>query len=526
MIDEATYAKIYPTSKVIPRFYATPKIHKKDNPVRPIVSGINSITYGLAKHLAKLLKPLVGKTQHHIKNSKHLVDMIHNLRIEDDEVMTSFDVSALFTSVPCKEVVEMCVNRVKQDPTWSQRSGLTPEEFGDLLELTLDTTYFQHQGQVYQQVYGAAMGSPLSPVIANIFMEEFELKAISTANHPPKFWGRYVDDTATITKKSHVQALFQHINEQHHSISFTIEEEDEEGALPVLDVKMIKDSNRIKTDVYRKATHTDHYLQWSSHHPVSQKLSVPASLYHRCESVISDDNMKRVEREKIKSDLTKCGYPKWALTQGEKKRKERQDNAQQELDNTKKAKTCVVIPYTRGMSERLSRVYKKHGISMFSKPGYTLRQALVAPKDPLTKDEKCGVVYSLKCETCDSEYVGETIRPLSTRMKEHRDSVAKRNTKSALGEHIINNPGHNINFEDTKVIDSENKTLHRKVVEAIHIRDRNPSLNRQGGYDLPKIYTPLLRGVERGGHAHPVVTTLQGPWVLTSAMALIPEEDG
>ena len=78
-IDEATYTKIYPTTEVTPRFYATPKIHKQNNPVRPIVSGINSITYGLAKHLAKLLKPLVGKTKHHIKNSKHLVDMLKEM---------------------------------------------------------------------------------------------------------------------------------------------------------------------------------------------------------------------------------------------------------------------------------------------------------------------------------------------------------------------------------------------------------------------------------------------------------------
>ena len=59
--DDQTYRQIYPTSKVAARFYATPKVHKKDVPVRPIVSGINSITYGLAKHMAKLLNPLVGK---------------------------------------------------------------------------------------------------------------------------------------------------------------------------------------------------------------------------------------------------------------------------------------------------------------------------------------------------------------------------------------------------------------------------------------------------------------------------------
>ena len=154
--------------------------------------------------------------------------------------------------------------------------------------------------------------------------------------------GRYVDDTATITKKAHVEALYEHINTQHHSIAFTIEEEDDAGTLPMLDVKMIKENNRIKTDIYRKATHTDHCLQWSSHHPVSQKLSVPASLYHRCESVISEDEKKKMEREKIRSDLTKCGYPKWALTQGEKKGKEREVSETQEEENTKKTKSPML----------------------------------------------------------------------------------------------------------------------------------------------------------------------------------------
>ena len=146
---------------------------------------------------------------------------------------------------------------------------------------------------------------------------------------------------------------------------------------------------------------------------------------------------------------------------------------------------------------------------MHSKPESTPRQALVKPKDPLTLEEKCGVVYSVKCETCDSEYVGETIRPLATRIKEHRDSVRDKNTKSALGEHVIDHPNHKIGFEEVKVLDSQNKTFEGKVAEAIAIRKRTPALNRMGGYDLPTIYTALLRE-EQGGAAHKTITLAEG----------------
>ena len=58
------------------------------------------------------------------------------------------------------------------------------------------------------------------------------------------------------------------------------------------------------------------------------------------------------------------------------------------------------------MTERLQRVYKKHNIALHSKPGYTIRQALVAPKDKLQTDEKQGIVYSVKCAFCEEEYMG------------------------------------------------------------------------------------------------------------------------
>ena len=69
-------------------------------PLRPIVSSVGSITYKIAKFLSKVMSPLVGKTAHHIKNSKHFASTIKDKRVEDDEVLVCYDVSALLTSVP------------------------------------------------------------------------------------------------------------------------------------------------------------------------------------------------------------------------------------------------------------------------------------------------------------------------------------------------------------------------------------------------------------------------------------------
>ena len=132
-------------------------------------------------------------------------------------------------------------------------------------------------------------------VLANLFMEEFEEKTIAKAPHPPKFWRRYIDDTGVVTKKEHEDELFQHINQQHKSIKFTFEQEGDDNSLLVLVIRMIRENNSITTDIYRKVTHTDQCLQWTSNHPVHQKLGIVRTLMHHAETLIKDEGKIKIE---------------------------------------------------------------------------------------------------------------------------------------------------------------------------------------------------------------------------------------
>ena len=116
--------RIYPTSQVTPRAYGTPKIHKPDVPLRPIVAGIGSITYQAAKYLAEILGPLVGKTVHHIHNSSDFVKLISDITLEENDQIVSFDVTALFTSIPTPDALTVIRNKLTADLDLHKRRKL------------------------------------------------------------------------------------------------------------------------------------------------------------------------------------------------------------------------------------------------------------------------------------------------------------------------------------------------------------------------------------------------------------------
>ena len=146
--------------------------------------------------LATILAPLVGHSDHHIHNSEEFASRVREVKLNTYEIMLSYDVTSFFTSIPTPDAITIVKRRLEEDNTLSTRSSLNPDQICLLLDLYLSTTYFTYRGDFYRQKHGCAMGSLVWPIVANLYMEEVEKKALNifqgmTSTH----WFRYVDNT-------------------------------------------------------------------------------------------------------------------------------------------------------------------------------------------------------------------------------------------------------------------------------------------------------------------------------------------
>ena len=152
------------------------------------------------------------------------------------------------------------------------------------------------------------MGSPVSPVVADLCMEEMEELAISASAVAPKVWKRYVNDSFWIIKNDEIPAFHNILNRLDPHISFTIDHENN-GQIPFLDTLVSSHNGTIHVDVYRKPTHTDRYLDFNSHHDIKHKESTTATLLHRTLNLPNTTEGRNRELDKVYSALQSNGYP-------------------------------------------------------------------------------------------------------------------------------------------------------------------------------------------------------------------------
>ena len=446
-------------------------------PLRPIVSSIGAVTYATTKELSRILEPLVGRSPYHIQNTQDFIQQIEGIQLQPDQCMVSFDVKALFTSVPIQPATTIIKKLLEEDQSLQQRTAMSVNNITCLLEFCLKSTYFIYQGKHYEQLEGAAMSSPISPIVANLYMENFQQKAISTAPHPPYPWKRFVDDTFTIIESSQRRASLDHINSIDQHIQFTCEEQREDGSIPFLDILVMpNEDGSLSSTVYRKPIHTDLYLQWDSHHTFPSKYGVIGTLLHRAKTICSNPQLLKQEEDHLYRALTKCKYPAWALnrirTKSRSQTKKKNSNNQKNTGMDIIQKPHIVVPYHRGLSESFKKVCSNHGVQV--------------SQDPMQK--KSGVIFRYKCDRveCDDEYIGESSRTFGERFKEHLKAP------SSIFDHY-NTTGHKVSLENFSIVGREEQNLMRTIKEALYIRVNNPSLNRNiGKYHLPHIWDEVL----------------------------------
>lgn len=186
-------------NSVCSKMYGLIKIHKPGHPVRPIVASINSPTYNLSKMFANILRNVVGKTGRTVKNATELVGKLRRMRLPSNYMLISLDVVSLFTNIP-NDLVYAAVHK-----RWSKIkkfTNLPKDEFLAGIKMVLEECCFQFNGQFYRQIFGSPMGSPASPVFADLILEILEDEVIKKLGFKLPFFYRYVDDifTAPLTK--------------------------------------------------------------------------------------------------------------------------------------------------------------------------------------------------------------------------------------------------------------------------------------------------------------------------------------
>jgi hypothetical protein len=358
------------------------------------------------------------------------------------------------------------------------------------------STYFKFDGQLYQQLKGTPMGSPISGFIAEVVMQKLEQLVLPTIK--PKLWIRYVDDTFVIMKRNAIQEAYDKLNNTFEDIKFTMELE-KNNTLPFLDVLVTRNTDgTLQTCVYRKKTHRDQILHYHSNHPMNHKKSCIQTLFRRAETHCSTDEAKRKEENYLFRIFQNNGYPRNFIRRSKKKRTSRQQEQQQQQPQTNNR---VVLPYVKNVSELTARLLQTHGITTAHKPNATLRKLISKPKDRTDGNNKNNVIYQIDCENCNKYYIGQTGRKLSTRIKEHKAAIRRHDPLSLISIHE-DQEGHKFNLETVRILARGNTRHAREFLEAWH--STTNSINRH--IELDPIYAPILaKDLQRNGQ------TTRGP---------------
>ena len=151
--------------------YGLPKVHKIGCPIRPILSALNTFNYNVAKWFVPILEPLT-KNAFTVINSTQFVKEINNINIPQSSFLASFDVKSLFTNIPLVETVNLCVDLGERENLIPH--DLTVSQFKALLDVAVKESVFIFNNKLYKQIDGVAMGSPLGPTLANVFLCYYE----------------------------------------------------------------------------------------------------------------------------------------------------------------------------------------------------------------------------------------------------------------------------------------------------------------------------------------------------------------
>ena len=508
--EEITANNIPPTAKLLevkrprqPCFYMLPKIHKVDNPGRPIVSACSCPTENISCYLDSIFQPFVQSLPTYIKDSTDAL-----LKIEEINRLPSFaptclftmDVTALYTNIPHKDGLQALEWFLNKRETLDPPTGTLVR----LAELVLTMNMFEFNGDFYRQNSGVAMGTKMGPSYACLFMGHLEHQLKSTYQGTfPQYFGRYIDDCLGIASlpESEILAFIEFANRFHPAIKFTFELSFTE--VNFLDINIQLSDGRLSTSVFYKPTDAHSYLDYESSHSLSTRNSIPYSQFLRLRRICSDETDFATQASLMMGFFIRRGYPMTVLRSSlERAKSVPREIALHPSRTPKEDRPIVVIPYhphnlpiKRILLENWNILHQDPVVSeAFSSPPLVaykrmpnLRDRLVrsrltghptaAPRPgpgthPCSKPrcgacpfldhqrevkgprstftvhksfncQLCNVVYVIRCHKCGMLYIGETERSFETRLKEHLAGIRLGHTHLPVARHF-SSPDHSL----------------------------------------------------------------------------------
>ena len=499
------YRQLYPSDAIAPRAYGQCKAHKpsKAYPFRILVSTIGTAPYKVSQYLVKIIQPTLNKSEIVVKNSKAFVEEAKTWTVDPNEIQVSYDVVALYPSIPVKKAIDNLMNMIKNDyEDFKTRTILKLEHVKELIEVCLYKSYFLWNNQIHCLEDSGPIGLSLMVVLAESYLQMIEKQALSISRSrtipvDPITHRRYVDDSHDrFLEKEKSDEFLKILNSQDERVQFTVEYENKDKELNYLEIKTINNKQgNYDFKVYRKDAITNIQIKPESCHDDKVKRGVFKGFILRAKNICSEKYLKQ-EIDFIKQIFIENGYDEADLQKMIQETERKRSTKKNDSDGR-----YTSLPWIPGLSQKLQKVFKNAGCKVSFKSPRNLESILTSRNKPKLPPNSQPGVYFVPTG-CGSGYTGESKKQIRTRNLEHEKAVFKGDTKNdAIAEHK-DSCDCQMDWEAVKTLAVEPIWFKRKVREALEIRrlktgpEETKGLNRDlGDYVTTSTWSTLFNKI-------------------------------
>lgn len=507
IISEDVRFRSFVNNPTAPTMKGVPKIHKPNVPIRPLVNFRSAPTYNVSKILSNMLSADLNLDYRYaVRNSIDFVKKASGVELRNNTKLASFDICNLYTNVPIGEVISI----IKDKLLHRKLENAYVNQMVKLLKTILKQNYFRFNNRYYVQNDGLAMGSPLSAILSEVFLQHHEDAMLDKLkkDHDIVFYTRYVDDILVMfNQKSDqdLEAMLELLNSHHNNLKFTSEFE-KSSQINFLDLTVLRSGSKLCYGIFRKPTQTDCVINNNSVHPLSQKMASFRSMLFRAYSVPLSDIDRKKEINIIKAIATANGYNPAIIDEIGSKIRRKIGNGDVGLKGTTlsrygidgEPKKYVSLHYNGKLSQTIANRFKKFNLAIGFKTSNRLSDILHPSTENKNKFNNSGV-YRVNCRDCDMFYIGQTVN-FNKRFKNHISAYKnKKPERSNVAKHLLD-CGHTIGSieEDVDIIKRCDKGKIMDAWEELFIfkekcSDRRKLMNEQVNFDSEIVYSNFFK---------------------------------